>query len=274
MPPKDPVVVRTASTPSQAKVFVTLLQAEGIPAYIEGDSLTDEFAASQRLMNLLGVKVLVPASELARAAEILAVVELPEGELEAQALAAAPEIAAADAARLAVPPPAVQKPSRFWLLLAVGSMALAILFFALWQHERERYQSTYEWYHDLAIAGDSGAGKKSPWLTEPIADGFSTHLRSDGRLAREAFDRNHNGWSEEYRHYDRSGNLTLVMRDVDEDGIFEQLEEFRGGLHLVLHSSTGDDNFDSFTLFDKDGKELKRQRWSGADGYVDVPRPR
>jgi hypothetical protein len=158
MSPNDPVVVRTASTPSQAKVFVALLQAEGIPAYIEGDSLTDEFAASRRLMNLLGVNVLVPASERERAAEILANVELPAGELEAQALAAAPEIAAAMQAKLAAPPPPPQRPSLFWPVLAVGAIALAVVFFCLWQSERNRHHRTY--------------GRFLEWLMEGGSDGY------------------------------------------------------------------------------------------------------
>lgn len=57
-------VVRTANSPDQAKMFVALLQAEGIPAHVDGDGLVDEFVTSRRMMNLTGVKVLVPTSSL------------------------------------------------------------------------------------------------------------------------------------------------------------------------------------------------------------------
>ena len=86
-----PVVVRTAATPAQAKVFVALLQAEGIPAHIDGDSLVDEFIMSRRLMNLTGVRVLVPADAAARAHEILRTTAVDEDELTQQALAEEPE---------------------------------------------------------------------------------------------------------------------------------------------------------------------------------------
>jgi predicted methyltransferase MtxX (methanogen marker protein 4) len=81
-------VVRTADSPDQAKMFVALLQAEGIPAHIDGDGLADEFMTSRRLMNLAGVKVLVPTSSLVRARDLLAPVEIDEAELERQALEA------------------------------------------------------------------------------------------------------------------------------------------------------------------------------------------
>ncbi|MDO8348992.1 MAG: hypothetical protein Q7T30_02060, partial [Planctomycetota bacterium] len=85
-------VARIAATPEQAKIFVALLQAEGIPASIEGDSLADEVAVSRRMLNLNGTRVMVPTGSLERAREVLGAVQIDEAELEAQALAAdAPE---------------------------------------------------------------------------------------------------------------------------------------------------------------------------------------
>ena len=37
-------VVKVATTAAQAKLFAALLQAEGIPAQVDGDSLADEVA--------------------------------------------------------------------------------------------------------------------------------------------------------------------------------------------------------------------------------------
>ncbi|MBL8728575.1 MAG: DUF2007 domain-containing protein [Planctomycetes bacterium] len=81
-------VVRTANSPDQAKMFVALLQADGIPAHVDGDGLVDEFVTSRRMMNLTGVKVLVPTASLERARDLLAPVEIDAAELERQALEA------------------------------------------------------------------------------------------------------------------------------------------------------------------------------------------
>ena len=50
MTPPIATVVRVAATPAEAKVIVARLAAEGIPAHIDGDSLSDEVAVSRRLM--------------------------------------------------------------------------------------------------------------------------------------------------------------------------------------------------------------------------------
>ena len=80
-------VARVASTPAQAKVFAAILQAEGIPARVEGDNLVDEFAASRRLMNLIGTRVMVPTQGLEAAREILQPSDIDLEELTRQALA-------------------------------------------------------------------------------------------------------------------------------------------------------------------------------------------
>lgn len=113
-----------ASTPAAAMVFVARLHAEGIPARVEGDSLADEFAASRRLMNLMGTRVLVPRQALAAAWAILQPVAIEPSELERQALAAGP------VANAGAPPPAAAGPSWSWKLLmllpllAVAAVAL------------------------------------------------------------------------------------------------------------------------------------------------------
>jgi hypothetical protein len=63
-------IVKTARTPEQAKLFVATLKAAGIPAFTDG-VLQDEFAMSQRMMNLISVKVMVPSDALERAKEVL-----------------------------------------------------------------------------------------------------------------------------------------------------------------------------------------------------------
>ena len=62
----DPLsaVAKVASNPGQAKVFVAMLQAEGIPAFVYGGALTDEFAMSQQLAGLQGVTIRVAEDRL------------------------------------------------------------------------------------------------------------------------------------------------------------------------------------------------------------------
>ena len=52
-------------------MIVGIVQAAGIPAYRPGGSLTDEFAMSQQLMNLQGVRVYVPGNRLEEARKAL-----------------------------------------------------------------------------------------------------------------------------------------------------------------------------------------------------------
>ncbi|MEZ6036899.1 MAG: DUF2007 domain-containing protein [Planctomycetota bacterium] len=82
------VVAKVATTPDQAKLYVAMLQAEGIPAYVEGAALADEFAMSRTMLNLSSVKVMVPPSTLEKATEILAPAEIDLDELTRQALEA------------------------------------------------------------------------------------------------------------------------------------------------------------------------------------------
>lgn len=81
-------VVRIANSHDQAKVYVALLKAAGIPAFCDPDHASDEFAITQRMMNLSNVQVIVPTSELERAREVLAPMEVSPEELERQALEA------------------------------------------------------------------------------------------------------------------------------------------------------------------------------------------
>jgi len=61
-----------ARSRAEAQVVEALLQSAGIPVYVPGLLLQDDFAVSQRAMGLLGVKVEVPKTDLERAKQILA----------------------------------------------------------------------------------------------------------------------------------------------------------------------------------------------------------
>lgn len=65
------VVVETASTASMAQIIAGILKAAGIPAYVAGSLLQDEWAMSQKLMGLLAVEVQVPRKSLEEARKVL-----------------------------------------------------------------------------------------------------------------------------------------------------------------------------------------------------------
>ncbi|MCK5944437.1 MAG: DUF2007 domain-containing protein [Planctomycetes bacterium] len=79
-------VVKIASTPDQAKIYVAMLEAAGIPAFIDGNSSVDEFAMSQRLLNVSNVKVMVPTDAADRAREVLSETVVDADELARQAM--------------------------------------------------------------------------------------------------------------------------------------------------------------------------------------------
>lgn len=68
----DIAVLETARTPLAAELIVAVLRAEGIPAYVEGALLQDEFAVSQRILGLGGVRIQVPRERLEDARKALA----------------------------------------------------------------------------------------------------------------------------------------------------------------------------------------------------------
>ena len=116
-------IVRVANTAAEAKVLVAILQAEGIPAYVDSASLADEFAMARQMMNLQGVQVRVPEGAVERAREVLANAQVDDADLEAQALAAAPEPVLASAT------PAGSGVT--WWALALVVLAGGIILFAV-----------------------------------------------------------------------------------------------------------------------------------------------
>jgi hypothetical protein len=67
----DEVELDTFPDPYIAEVVVGFLKDAGIPAFVRGASLTDEFAASQRVLHTQGCKVFVPESSLKEARDVL-----------------------------------------------------------------------------------------------------------------------------------------------------------------------------------------------------------
>jgi hypothetical protein len=68
---KDIVVVATARTPMEAQLIVSILESEGIPAYVGGSLLQDEFAMSQAMLGLSATTIEVPRQRLDEAKRAL-----------------------------------------------------------------------------------------------------------------------------------------------------------------------------------------------------------
>ncbi len=66
------VVLETASNPFVAQMIAEALKSHGIAAYVEGISLIDEFAMSQKALGLTSVDIQVHRDRLDEAREILA----------------------------------------------------------------------------------------------------------------------------------------------------------------------------------------------------------
>ena len=65
------VPMERVSSPQIAALVAQILKDAGVPAYVAGSLLQDEWAMSQKAMGLLGVEVQVPAEYLDEAREIL-----------------------------------------------------------------------------------------------------------------------------------------------------------------------------------------------------------
>lgn len=238
-------VVRVANTPAQAKIFAAMLQAEGIPARVEGDSLTDEFAASRRLLNLVGTRVLVPTKSLERAQEILQPVVVDAAELEREAMATPGE----------VPPPprperprAASKSNGVPLLLAGGA---AVLFALLWQKEVNAAMAPHP---ELDYAWHGDAVRET--------------LRRDGRLLRLLHDRERDGIYEQIDQFDAAGKK-VTTADQEVAGIYARFVESRSGdLTVTWTDEDRDGIHDVGIVTDRDGKVVQRVGWQSGTGFV------
>lgn len=70
-PAEDIVVFMNAKSPFEAKIVQSVLEGAGVRAFVPGGMLTDEFAMSQRLMNLQTVEIRVHKDQLSLAREAL-----------------------------------------------------------------------------------------------------------------------------------------------------------------------------------------------------------
>ncbi len=242
--PKIASVVRVASSPQQAKVLAAVLQAEGIPAYVEGESLADEFAVSRRLLGTAGTRILVPTASLEAARNILAACSVPEAELEAQALAAVDPEQAATAA------PAVRPGGRRGIVPLFLPWMLAALFGALWLEARSAVQVPVHPFHDYENTGQ----------------GQRVRQRSDGRILQELIDLDGDGHFERMEFLGRGARSTA--EDNDGDGCYERLTERRAGRVYQWVDQDADGLVDSCEVVDGRGTVTQVLRMEGERGFV------
>jgi hypothetical protein len=240
-------VVRVASTPDQAKVFVALLQAEGIPAYVEGDMLADEVAASRRLMNLAGTRVLVPSASIERAREILGNAEVDPAELEQQALTAV------DPEHMPEPtqpePPVSTRTLRWALVVAI---AAAVAFLCLWLSELE----------GRAAAQDSR-------LDDRRDSGPQEVRISDRLVMRSSYDRDKDVIVHVMTWNRADGSVSAIWTDADEDGVYETSEERRqDGTTATWIDTDRDGTYDECRVTDREGRVLQTLVWQRGTGFV------
>lgn len=243
-------VARVASTPEQAKVFVALLQSEGIPAYVDGDSLTDEFAMSRRLMNLTSVRVMVPTASLERAREILTTGAIDEEELEQQALASAapeaatPSVFAASGTRASNP--------LVWPL--VGVSVIAIAFGVLWLDATESHAAARDPLFDF-VTGE---------------DGTATHVRrSDGVAVYRWHDPDRNRIWHRTDSLAPDGSIRSSSFDDDQNGVWERTVTYRdNGWKETWSDADQDDRYDTGIVTDGNGVVQQRLTWRPDTGFV------
>ncbi len=79
-PLTDVIVAKTAE---EALVIAALLRNAGIPIYVGGSLLQDEFAIAQRTLNLQSIGIQVPSDRIEEARDLLAAAKR-DGEANAE----------------------------------------------------------------------------------------------------------------------------------------------------------------------------------------------
>lgn len=246
MTPPIATVIRVAATPEQAKVLAALLRAEGVPAYVDGDSLADEVAMSRRLMNLQGTRVMVPTASLERAREILAEAVVAPDDLEQQALAAD------DPEREPVGRTSSPAPRPVWPL--VVATAAAGLFAVLWLDERSRRQDgeTPHPFFDFVL---------EPGVLKQVR-------RSDGRLVVLHHDDDLDLAFDRWDTLGPDGDVLTSVFDEDHDGYVERVVEVDDGWTSTWTDVDRDGVVDACVVRDANGAVVQRLARKRGLGFV------
>ena len=240
------VVVKVASTPDQAKIYVAMLRAEGIPAAVDGGSLTDEFAMSQRLMNVSSVKVMVPASSLERAKEILHPVAIDPADLAAQAMNATGPVEAAPTPRPSAP--ASKSGSNTGWIAAIATIA-ALVFLWAWLEATNRVDDPLYQYTNKA-------------------NGMLVQLRSDGSQFGFHHDVDQNGIYELYEFWGPDKAWHEVVHPDSDGRPMRVVSIEKDGLTQTWSRGNASTLYTTCTVTDASGKVLQTLDWQPGKGFT------
>jgi hypothetical protein len=262
------VVFHRARSPFEARIVVAVLEDAGIPAFVPGGLLTDEFAMSQRLMNVQSVEVHVPGDRLDEARDALAAAKASGEALEAEDRGAVSEPRN----------PTGEGGSRRAWIATVFLLVLMIPLVIAWLDGRATLKQleTAAPLHEFSRDGDrdvwrwrDGGALATVALDRDgngIAEQTGFHAR-DGRLVQRSFDADQNGVTERIETIGAGGRIARVAEDADQDGRYERSIDMRAdGLALHWIDADGDDFFERLEL--RRGEELLLvQEFRGAEGY-------
>ncbi len=265
------VTFHTARSPLDAELIASVLREAGIPTYVEGSQLSDEFAISQRLMGLNSVRIQVPRERLRDAEAAVAEAHEGSGDVDAAAAAFVTEDAPPSA------PPVAASPRRGWLL-PVGLGIAALTFLVRWLDTRAELRYTqqagltfldpeggddlvWRWNDNREVANRSSDRNRNG-----IAEVVSWYGRA-GHLLQTAYDIDENGVGEAVKIFDADGQLAATYYDADQDGVYERTEEERsGGRKLVLFDADQDRRFERIEERDRSGSVTRAWVWNDVRG--------
>lgn len=271
------VVFTTAKSVFEARIIVAVLADAGIPAFVPGGQLQDEFALSQRLMNLQSVAVHVPADRLEDAERVLA-------DAKATGAVALDEGFVASAGESEVPPPPRSEGTSRGggLLVTIVLAVLVALFALLWIDARAQLAGSGS--HPLWIdaPGSEPGEVRSMWRDsgkpatvivdrdlDSIPERHEYHNRSGIRTHR-THDADEDGLPEVFETFDASGAVVSVATDLDRDGWIDEVRDrLPGGITHVWTDTDADRLFDRVEIV-RGATTLRVQERRGEQGFVDV----
>lgn len=266
-------VFQTARTPLEAELVASILRDAGIPAFVEGSMLADEFAVSQRLMNLNSIAVRVPTARVhdaqaaLAAARAAAAADGATGEDAAAMLAAAPTPA---------PPPTRSGPG--WLFSGLMTL-LAIGFLVQWLDTRAQLRTLANSALTTATPDGAGAwrlqwrdnGAPAAYLVDNDADGTTeahTTYNRRGQQLLTAFDGDQDGIHERVVLFAAAGETAAELLDEDQDGVAERAVEQRGATTVAFIDADQDRRTERIEMRGPAGELVRAWRWQDGVGFT------
>lgn len=273
--PTDLVPFRIARTPFEARVIAAVLESAGIPTVLPDGMLADEFASSQRLMNLQNVRVLVPRARLAEAEEVLKEARRIGAELEPDAEL----VSEGEEPGETLAPVSAARPPKSRTGLAVLFAITTVVFFVSWLEERAPLGPIDSGSRIWGIRGTETTtecvrrdGTLANRSVDADRDGVLERQESfdrSGAIVTRSLDMDQNGDVERLEAFDRDGKLTSISIDDDGDGRFELIRQARtGGGEVVFLDTDGSQRFAVLEIRAPDGTVRVRQELDPERGFV------